>query len=72
METKPIPAGARDIDQLPDCALIGTAALMTLSGYSRTTIWRKEKNGTLPKARKIGGTHNRWCVGDIRALLAGE
>lgn len=70
MKTHSIPAGARDFDQLPDCALIGTAAIVTLLGKSRTTIWRMEQDGTLPKARKMGGSHNRWRVGDVRALLA--
>ena len=72
MQTKSIPAGVRNFDQLPDCALIGTAALVTLLDKSRTTIWRMEKDGTLPKARKMGSSNNRWRVGDIRALLAGE
>ena len=71
MQTKLIPAGARDFDQLPDCALIGTAAVVTLLAKSRTTIWRMTKDGTLPKSRKIGGSHNRWQVGEIRALLRG-
>ena len=69
---KSIPAGARDFDTLPDSAFIGTAALCVMTNKSRTTLWRWERAGLLPKSRKLGGGRRLYRVGDIRALLAGE
>lgn len=67
---KKIPVGALNFDRLPDAALIGTSTLSVVMSKSRTTLWRMEREGKLPKSRKLGGGHNLWSVGEIRALLS--
>lgn len=40
----------------------------TLLGCSRTTIWRRVQDGTLPKPIKIGGI-TRWRSTDLYSAL---
>ncbi len=39
-------------------------------GVSRDTIWRWKRNGTFPKAVKLGGRTTRWRLSDIEAWEA--
>jgi predicted DNA-binding transcriptional regulator AlpA len=61
----------REFDDLPDSALIRLPILLCLLPWSRTTIWRRVKDGTLPAPLKMPGSHCvAWRVGDIRRVLA--
>jgi predicted DNA-binding transcriptional regulator AlpA len=60
-----------DFDKLPDSALVRLPIVQKVLPYSRTTIWRWVKNGTLPAPLKMPGSHCvAWRVGDIRRVLA--
>ena len=40
------------------------------TGLSRTTRWRKEREGTFPRRRKIHGNINAWLESEIEKWLA--
>ena len=61
-----------DFDQLPNAALLSASDLVTLSGRSRTSVWRDVNEGRLCKPVKLGPNSVRWRVGDVRKYLAGE
>lgn len=39
-------------------------------GVSRDSIWRWKRNGTFPKAVKLGGRTTRWKLADVEAWEA--
>lgn len=39
------------------------------SGLSKSTIWRKEKEGTFPKRRKLSANSVGWLRSEINAWL---
>lgn len=49
-----------DVDPLLDCHEVGAL----LGGLSRTTIWRRVKDGTIPPPIEIGGMR-RWSKSEI-------
>ena len=53
-----------DVDPLLDCNEVGAL----LGGLSRTTIWRRVKDGTLPQPIGIGGMR-RWSKSEILARI---
>jgi prophage regulatory protein len=60
----------REFDEPPDSALVRLSILRKLLPYSRTTIWRRVKDGTLPPPVKMPGSACiAWRVGDIRRVL---
>jgi len=40
-------------------------------GLSRTTIWRKEREGTFPKRVRLGSRAIGWLRSDLEAWLQG-
>ena len=65
----------RNLDDLPDCALVSDRVVAALMQSSRQTIWRWSREGRLPKPVKLGANLTRWQVGPLRealAKLAGE
>jgi predicted DNA-binding transcriptional regulator AlpA len=59
-------------DQLPNAALLSASDLVTLSGRSRTSVWRDVNEGRLCKPVRLGPNCVRWRVSDVRKYLAGE
>ena len=60
----------RDFDDLPDSALVRLPTLQKVLLYSRTTIWRRVKDGSIAApVRMPGSTCVAWRVGDIRRVL---
>jgi predicted DNA-binding transcriptional regulator AlpA len=57
-------------DDLPDSAHVDDKTLAEVFGTSTTTIWRRAKQGTLPKPVRFSSRCTRWNVGDIRKNLA--
>lgn len=53
-----------DIDPLLDCNEVSAL----LGGLSRTTIWRRVKDGTLPQPISIGSMR-RWSKSEILARI---
>lgn len=62
MNTKTTRIG--DVDLLLDCKEVGEL----LGGLSRTTIWRRVNDGTLPQPIGIGGLR-RWSKSEILARV---
>lgn len=61
----------RDFDNLPDTALVRLPMVQTLLPWSRTTIWRRVRDGSIPAPiRMPGSTCIAWRAGDIRRVLA--
>jgi prophage regulatory protein len=52
----------------PD-ALLRRSAVEALSGYGRTSIASKVKDGSFPAPIKLNQRCSRWRAGDIRAWL---
>lgn len=75
LATKPegcgIPEALKNFDLLPDSANVRQPVVEALFGISSTTVWRRSKNGLLPKPIKLGGT-TVWSVGELRKALAGS
>ena len=41
-----------------------------VSGYSRTTIWRHEREGLFPRRVKIGKARVGWLESEVREWIA--
>lgn len=69
-----VPAALSNFDQLPDSAHVGSAVVRALFGvHGATTLWKWQKAGRIPLARKLAGSRNNvWNVGELRRALAGE
>ena len=42
------------------CRMLDTKEVMRLTGWSRSTIWRKVRSGDFPAPLAIGPNSNRW------------
>ncbi len=62
--TTPIP-----FDQLPDSAVLRLPEVMSLTGWKRTSIYARMKDGTLPQSVRLGPRAVGWKVGAIRSYL---
>lgn len=43
--------------------------LVQITGLSRTTLWRMQRNGTFPQRRQISPGRVAWVAADIEAWL---
>jgi prophage regulatory protein len=43
--------------------------LKSLVGFSEVTIWRKEKEGTFPKRRKVGKRAVAWSYNEVMEYI---
>ena len=74
-EKKPTPEQPQNASEVKDDE---KARLITLTeagkrlGYSRTTIWRLAKAGTLPVVNPTGIGNNRVRLADVIALSSGK
>lgn len=59
-----------NLDKLPDPSRIGVDALLVALDISTTTLWRRIKEGKLPKLGEDGGKRF-LTAGQLRAVLAG-
>jgi predicted DNA-binding transcriptional regulator AlpA len=66
-----VKATLETFDRLPDSARITTEAFCLLGSFSRTTLWRKAKEGIAPSPIRESANVIRWRVGDVRRYLAG-
>ena len=65
-----IPNALENFDRLPNSANVAQPVVEGLYGISGPTLWRRVKDGTIPKPRKLSPRCTRWSVGEIRAALA--
>ncbi len=66
---KPIPESFLNFDLLPDAAFVRVETVAGLFDCSIITVWRKAKDGTIPKPRKLSARVTGWNVGELRATL---
>ncbi|CAN7590840.1 transcriptional regulator [Variovorax sp. LjRoot175] len=57
---------------LPSDARIKTETVCTLLACSRTTLWRRVKEGAFPAPMREASNVIRWRVGDVRKHLASD
>lgn len=74
-------AHASSFDALPDSAFIRESKLVTspkrpdamaVLPFSAPTLWRKVKNGSFPKPRRLSERVTAWQVGAVRQWLADQ
>jgi len=49
--------------------LLRTNDVVALTGLSRTTIWRLERDGQFPPRKQITAAAVGWLEGDVRAWV---
>lgn len=57
-----------NFDSLPDVARANLKTVCSLYAIAPATVWRRVKDGTIPRPVKDGGA-TRWVVGDLRKDL---
>ena len=60
-----------NFDKLPNSALVSTKELISLSGRSRTSVWRDVRDGYLAKPIKVGARNVKWTANEVRDYLRG-
>ena len=58
-----------DFSELPDETLLRLPDVKRLTGWKRTSIFNKVKDGSFPKPLHLGVRARAWRWGDIRAYL---
>lgn len=64
-----IPSALRHFDSLPDSANVRLPVVAALFACADVTVWRRVKQGTLPKPRKLSARVTAWNVGELRRAL---
>lgn len=75
MNSTHIPDAARHFDSLPAAARVDISTVKAVTGLSRASIYRYMATDQFPRPLKLGGHQNscnRWSVGEIRQVLAGN
>ena len=63
----------RQIDQLPDSALVSVQVFAVLTGQSVSTVWRKfNTEPDYPAPVRLGTRCTRVKLGDVRNYIAGK
>ena len=64
-----IPSALQYFDQLPDSANVRQPIVEVLFACSSTTLWRRVKDGRIPRPRKLSDRVTAWQVGELRRAL---
>lgn len=67
-----IPDALKHFDHLPDSAYVRQPVVEALYACSSATVWRRVKDGRIPKPRKLSDRVTAWNVGELRQALAGK
>ena len=67
---KTIPDALRLFDELPDSAYVRQPVVEALFGCSPATVWRRVKDGGIPRPRKFSERITAWNVGALRQALS--
>jgi prophage regulatory protein len=43
--------------------------VLQLTGYSETTLWRREREGKFPRRRRLGGNLVAWRSDEVEAWM---
>jgi len=60
----------KHFDDLPNSAHVRQRVVQKLFAFSAATVWRRVKDGRLPKPRKLSERVSAWNVGELRNALA--
>jgi predicted DNA-binding transcriptional regulator AlpA len=72
MQKETIPDALKHFDSLPDAAFVRQPVVEALFSCSGTTVWRRVKDGRIPKPRKLSDRVTGWNVGALRQALQGR
>lgn len=64
-----IPKALSQFEHLPDSANVAQPVVEGLYGISGPTLWRRVKDSSIPKPRKLSPGCTRWNVGELRKAL---
>lgn len=64
-----LPDALRNFDSLPDDAYVRQRVVEALFACSSATVWRRVKDGRIPKPRKLSDGVTAWNVGKLRVTL---
>jgi predicted DNA-binding transcriptional regulator AlpA len=67
-----IPTALQYFDSLPSAAHVRQPVLEILFACSSSTVWRRVKDGRIPKPLKLSDRVTAWNVGKLRAVLQGS
>jgi predicted DNA-binding transcriptional regulator AlpA len=67
-----IPSALQCFDQLPDSANVRQPIVEALFACSSSTLWRRVKDGRIPRPRKLSDRVTAWQVGELRRALKGQ
>lgn len=67
-----IPDALANFDVMPNAAFIRLPVVASVYGYSKATVWRNVKKGTMPSPKKLSERVTAWNVGEIKADLAAK
>jgi predicted DNA-binding transcriptional regulator AlpA len=65
-----IPDALKNFDSLPDAAHVRQPVVEALFGYSGPTVWRRVRDGRIPRPKKLSPRVTAWNVGELRRVLA--
>lgn len=71
-ELNTIPDALANLDLMPNAAFVRLPVVAMAYGYSKATVWRNVKKGTMPKPVKLSERVTAWNVGLIKADLAAK
>lgn len=66
------PPNRRPAGEIPPSLILVTNEILAVGRFSRTTLWRRLREGTFPAPIPDGGDHRRWRRADIEAWVKGE
>lgn len=49
--------------------MVRAKEVMKTCGLSRSTLWRKERDGTFPRSRRLSGRAVGWLVTEIQEWM---
>nr|WP_077731898.1 AlpA family phage regulatory protein [Methylocaldum sp. 14B] len=58
-----------NFDRLPDSAYVRQPIVEALYACSPSTVWRRVRDGSIPKPEKLGPRSTAWNVGLLRQSL---
>lgn len=65
-----LPSALRNFDQLPDTAHVRQPVVKALFSCSDATVWRRVKDGGIPRPHKLSPRVTAWNVGELRRALS--
>ena len=70
MQEAELPTALRSFDQLPNTAHVRQPIVRALFSCSDATVWRRVKDGGIPRPYKLSTRVTAWNVGELRCALS--